>query len=82
MIYHKTWMIRYLAEYSHKAKYDSRIGLLLAELAMQLHGGSTTSFYKMLKLMQDLEHDTTVHYLAIEMQAEIKRFHQNASSSM
>jgi len=75
-------MKTYFKEYSHKAKDDSIIGLLLAELAMQLHSGNISSFYKMLKFMQDLEHDATVHHLVTEMQAEIKGFNQNTSSSM
>jgi len=76
------WMRKYFIEYSHKAKDDSIIGLLLAELAMQLHSGNTSSFYEMLKFMKNLEQDTTVHHLATEIQEEIKGFCQNTSSSM
>ena len=76
------WMMMYFIKYSHKATDDSVIGLLLAKLAMQLHSGNTSSFYKMLKFMKNLELNTTVHHLAIEIQAEIIGFRQNTSSSM
>jgi len=76
------WMMKYFEKYSHKAKDDSIIGLLLAEIAMQLHSGNTFSFYEMLKFMQNWKLHTTVHHLAKEIQEEIKGFHQNTSSSM
>ena len=63
-----------------RTKDASKVGILLARLAIQLYYDNTHSFYKMLELMQYDIPDGSVKQLAIEIHKKVRDFDPLISS--